>query len=107
MPELSSFDLAEIAEALADRGDYEHAWLVDPVSGKLLYWTSDTGIDGQNPIELEELDERLIGIRPTESRVRYQEMADFVEGISDDRAGRRLGRAIDGKGAFRRFIVEL
>jgi hypothetical protein len=30
-------------------------------------------------------------------------MADFANGISDEPAGRRLARAIDGKGAFRRF----
>ena len=34
-------------------------------------------------------------------------MADFAEGISDERAGRRLSRAIRGKGAFRRFKDEL
>jgi Uncharacterised protein family (UPF0158) len=34
-------------------------------------------------------------------------MADFAEGITDERAGRRLLRAIQGKGAFRRFKNEL
>jgi Uncharacterised protein family (UPF0158) len=34
-------------------------------------------------------------------------MADFAEGITDERAGRRLLRAIQGKGAFRRFKDEL
>jgi len=34
-------------------------------------------------------------------------MADFAEGISDERVGRRLGRVIDGRGAFRRFKAEL
>lgn len=34
-------------------------------------------------------------------------MADFAERVSDDAAGRRLGRAIRGKGAFRRFKAEL
>ncbi len=34
-------------------------------------------------------------------------MADFAEDIGDDRARRRLGRAIQGKGAFRRFKDEL
>lgn len=34
-------------------------------------------------------------------------MADFAERISDERAGRRLARAIRGKGAFRRFKDEL
>jgi hypothetical protein len=30
-------------------------------------------------------------------------MADLADGISDQRAGRSLARAIEGKGAFRRF----
>ena len=34
-------------------------------------------------------------------------MADFAERVSDERAGRRLTRAIQGKGAFRRFKDEL
>ena len=34
-------------------------------------------------------------------------MADFAERISDEPAGRRLARAIQGKGAFRRFKNEL
>ncbi len=34
-------------------------------------------------------------------------MADFADGITDERAGRRLARAIQGNGAFRRFKEEL
>ena len=34
-------------------------------------------------------------------------MADFAEGISDEKAGRRLARDIEGKGAFLRFKNEL
>jgi hypothetical protein len=34
-------------------------------------------------------------------------MAGFAETITDERAGRRLARAIQGKGAFRRFKDEL
>jgi hypothetical protein len=34
-------------------------------------------------------------------------MVDFAERVSDDRAGRRLARAIEGKGVFRRFKDEL
>ena len=34
-------------------------------------------------------------------------MADFAELITDERAGRRLARTIQGKGAFRRFKDEL
>ena len=34
-------------------------------------------------------------------------MADFAETITDERVARRLFRAIQGKGAFRRFKDEL
>ena len=34
-------------------------------------------------------------------------MADFADGITDEHAGRRLARAIQGKRAFRRFKDEL
>jgi hypothetical protein len=34
-------------------------------------------------------------------------MADFAEGISDERAGQRLARALAGRGAFRHFKAEL
>ena len=108
MPDLSGFDLDEIATALADQDSYAHARLVNPDTGEILFWTADTGIDGQTPVDLDELDEQgLIGIRPLPSWVWYRDMADFAEGITDERAGRRLARAIDGKGAFRRFKAEL
>jgi Uncharacterised protein family (UPF0158) len=108
VPELCGFDLAEIADALADQDGYGHLRLVNPDGGEVLFWTADTGIDGQTPVDLDELDEQgLVAIRPLKSWVWYQDMADFAAGITDDRAGRRLGRAINGKGAFGRFRAEL
>jgi hypothetical protein len=101
----SSLDLEEIATALADQTAYEHRWLINPETGEIVFWTADTGIDGQNPVDLDELD--LVGIDPLPSYVWYQDMADFAEQIHDERAGRRLARAIQGKGAFRRFKDEL
>jgi hypothetical protein len=62
-------------------------------------------IDGQTPVDLDELD--LICIDPLPSSIWYQDMADFADQISDERAGRRLARTIQGKGAFRRFKAEL
>lgn len=105
MLDLDAIDVEEIANALADQTDYEHRWLVDPRTGEVAFWTSDLGIDGQNPVELDELD--LILIDPLPSYVWYQDMVDFAEGISDRRAGERLLRALEGKGAFRRFRNEL
>jgi hypothetical protein len=103
--DLAGIDVEEIATALADQTDYEHRWLLDPRTGQVAFWTSDTGIDGENPVEIEELD--LIPIDPLPSYVWYQDMADFVEGMSDDAAGRRLARALQGRGAFRRFKNQL
>jgi len=103
--DLGSLDLEEIANALADQTDYEHQWLIDPRTGEIVCWTADTGIDGQTPVDLDELD--LVGIHPLPSWVWYQDMGDFAETITDERAGHRLARAIQGKGAFRRFKDEL
>jgi hypothetical protein len=103
--DLSSVDLEEIANALADQTDYEHRWLINPQTGEIAFWTADTGIDGQTPVDPGELD--LVCIDPLPSWVWYQDMADFAETINDQRAGRRLARAIQGKGAFRRFKDEL
>jgi hypothetical protein len=103
--DLSSIDLEEVANALADQTDYEHRWLIDPGTGEIVFWTADTGIDGQTPVDHDELD--LVVIDPLPSWVWYQDMADFADGIGDERAGRRLARAIEGKGAFRRFKDEL
>jgi uncharacterized protein UPF0158 len=103
--DLSSYDLGEIASALADQTDYEHRWLINPGTGEVVFWTSDTGIDGQTPVDLDEVD--LICIDPLPSYVWYQDMAAFADQISDEQAGRRLARAIRGKGAFRRFKAEL
>jgi len=103
--ELNDLDLEEIAGALADQTDYEHRRLINPHTGEIVFWTADTGIDGQTPVDLDELD--LICIDPLPSWVWYQDMADFAERITDERAGRRLARTIQGKGAFRRFKGEL
>jgi hypothetical protein len=65
--DLSSLDLGEIATALADQTDYEHRWLINPVTGEVVFWTSDTGIDGQNPVDLDELE--LICIDPLPSYI--------------------------------------
>ncbi len=103
--DLSSVDLDEIASALADQTDYEHRWLINPQTGEIAFWTADTGIDGQTPVDLDELD--LVCIDPLPSYIWYQDMADFAEAITGEQAGRRLLRAIQGKGAFRRFKDEL
>lgn len=105
MLDLGGIDLDEIATALADQTDFEHRWLIDPRTGEVLFWTSDTGIDGQNPVEVDELD--LILIDPLPPSVWFQDMADFVNGIGDAVARRELTQSLQGRGAFRRFKNQL
>jgi hypothetical protein len=105
MLDLDGIDVEEIATALADQTDYDHRWLIDPRTGQVAFWTSDTGIDGENPVEIDELD--LILIDPLPSYVWFQDMADFADGISDSAASQRLIQSLQGRGAFRRFKNEL
>jgi hypothetical protein len=62
MLDLNSLDLDELATALQDQTDYEHRWLIHRHTGEIVDWTSDTGIDGFNRIDLDDLDEDLIAI---------------------------------------------
>ena len=81
MLEVTDVDVDEIATALGDQTDYEHRCLIDPRTGQVAFWTSDTGVDGENPVDIDELD--LILIDPLPPYVWYQDMADFADGISD------------------------
>ncbi len=77
-----------------------------PSTGELTLWSSDTGIDGHNPIDLDELD-HLIPIDQMSSRVAYRDMADFAAALSDEREAAQLSRALDGPKPFRRFRNEI
>lgn len=105
MLDLSKLDIDAIATALTDQTDFDHHWLIDPHSGEIAFWTSDTGIDGSNPVDLDEVD--LLPIEPLPPSVWYRDMVDFAVQLSDDATRLRLERALEGRGAFRRFKDEL
>jgi hypothetical protein len=51
MLELISFDLSEIATALADQESYEHRWLIDPRTGEIALWTAAScGTTTRSPV---------------------------------------------------------
>ena len=52
MLDLDAIDVEKIANALADQTDYDHRWLIDRTAGEIAFWTSDLGIDGENPVDL-------------------------------------------------------
>lgn len=107
MLSLDNVDISAIADALQHQDDYEHMFLVNSETGEIVFWSRDCGIDGKTPIDLDDLPEELVAVRPVPSYVWYGDMEDFIDEISDEQAARRLARAINGKGAFRRFRAEL
>lgn len=101
MLDLGALDLEAIGEALAQQDTFDLCWLLDPRTGEVVLWTSDSGIDDES-VELDELD-YLVAIDPLPSHVWFQDMADFTDGITDERIARRLARALEGRKPFRRF----
>lgn len=94
MLDLASIDLAALGEALEDHSG-EDDWCLHPETGEVLFVHEDADLD-VDPDD-------LIPIQPIASAVSYGDMAEFVELVPDRRARDLLARAIEGRGAFRRF----
>jgi hypothetical protein len=95
---LSRIDLAELAMALDDHGDWTEWWF-DPATGEVTpdMDRSVTGIE-------EDFDTTsLVLIEPTHSGDAYHDMIRFADAVADSRMQGTLLRALEGKGAFRRF----
>ena len=94
-----AIELADLALALEDHSE-DHTWWLDPSTGS---------IDPRFGAKLDESEradagERgLIPIEPLPSAVAYGDMEEFVARVRDPRARHFLERAIEGRGAFRRF----
>jgi hypothetical protein len=96
--DLEKVDFADLAEALDDHS-YEHSWWLDPETGEVVFWSDYFQEQG-------EPDPETRGLRPIDpipSHQGYEDMQDFIERIRDPQARDRLDRAIQGRGAFRRF----
>jgi len=95
---LEELDLATIAEAMDDHDDLTEWWF-DPTSGETIP-TMDEFVSGR----FDDLDTtELVRIEPRSSRAAYLDRVDFAEGIGDASVRERLERALEGRGAFRRF----
>jgi hypothetical protein len=98
MLELDRVDLDQLGEALVDQGNEFH-YYVDPRTGEVIAGLDENG-------EPEELDD-CVPVEPQPPRARYLDMVDFAARVEDRRVAERLERALEGKGAFRRFRMEM
>jgi predicted nucleotidyltransferase len=98
MLDLSTVDLDALAMALEDHS-YVGGWWIDAQTGEVWYWGEDDDDPAFDPAERGDA-RRIL---PLPSREGYGDMEDFVARVPDRRAADLLGRAIAGRGAFRRF----
>lgn len=97
MLELEAVDLDGLCDALEDHS-FEHSWWLDPRTGE----TRFLGVDDEETAD--DLDDGgLLHIVALDSGEGYGDMADFVSAVTNRRAHDLLSRAIEGRGAFRRF----
>lgn len=99
MLDLETLDLSDLCVALEDSSP-EHSWWLDPNTGEIELWSEYTG----DELGLGHPDDRgLTYVEPVGSHEAYGDMEDFIERVRDRRARELLARAIEGRGAFRRF----
>jgi hypothetical protein len=94
--------LDEIANALDDPSaevSYGHSWWFDPSTAEVRFHRADVDDDTADDLD----GAGLVHIDALPSFVGYGDMEDFIEDVSDPRARDLLERAIEGRGAFRRF----
>jgi predicted nucleotidyltransferase len=95
----AKLDLSDLCAALEDNSP-EHSWWIDPRTGETEFWSEDT----DDELRLGHPEERdLVWVEPIGSHEAYGDMEDFIERVRDPRARDLLARAIEGRGAFRRF----
>lgn len=95
-------DLDELAVALDDHSaavSYGRSWWLDPGTGEVRFHNAD--VDDES---IDDLDEAgFVHIEAHPSSVGCRDMEDFIALVPDRMAQDRLARAIEGRGAFRRF----
>lgn len=99
MLDLDTVDLGAIAAALEDHS-YDGSWWIDADTGEVWYWLGESDDDADFDPDARRDARR---IEPLPSHVGYGDMEDFISRVPDRRAQDLLSRAIEGRGAFRRF----
>lgn len=101
MLDIDRVDLGELTNALEDHSG-ETSWWLDPATGEL-HMLLDSMWDGEDVEEDFEPPEGFRRVEPLDSRESYGDLEDFTARVRDPRARELLERAIEGRGAFRRF----
>lgn len=96
--DLKAVDLGDLVQALEDHSD-EHSWWLDRSTGEIVLWSDWAEEQGEEDPETR----GLLPIEPILSGEGYADMEDFIAQVRDPRARDLLERAIEGRGAFRRF----
>jgi hypothetical protein len=98
---LDTVDVRSVAEALDD-GDPDTVWWYDPSTGQVELGVAEALADEFG--DDDEPGERgLVPIESHRSRAAYEDMVRFASAVGDPRAADLLQRALEGRGAFRRF----
>lgn len=98
---IADIDLRSIAEAL-DEHDGMTQWWYDPTTGDVVPDVADHYDDEAQDDDSPDA-RGLVWIEPEPGGEAYAAMVDFAEAVGDRRARTQLVRALEGRGAFRRF----
>lgn len=101
MLDIDKVDLVGIADALDDHS-YEVTWYLHRDTGELVPYADWMELEGEDALVDPESDD-WVAVEPVPSRAGYADMEDFIALVPDPRARDLLDRAIQGRGAFRRF----
>jgi hypothetical protein len=94
--------LADIdLDALAFLRSSMEGGFYDPADGEVYVMQMGQAITGDDDVDLDETD--WIRVDGDDSRDGYLDMSEFADSVSDPVLSDRLVRALDGRGAFRRF----
>ncbi|KGJ77548.1 hypothetical protein GY21_07590 [Cryobacterium roopkundense] len=95
---MAEIDLETVTIAMSNgEGGY-----YDEVNNEVFIVIDGDVITGEDDeVDLDEVD--WIGIEPDDSRVKFLDMLDFANSVTDDLLSDRLLRALEGRGVFRRF----
>ena len=115
-----NINLDELAEAMDQIDRDLNEWYLDTQTGQIVVVETDLDEDEEENEDdddapawqkeerptarlVEEYPDRFVNIPENDRHEAYQLMEEFIATVRDERANDLLARAIDGKGAFRRF----